>query len=89
MGGGQPMEPSHAFNHVHVQIRAVERLCRKRRLGHRQSRMETGGAIFPEMMRWLWRDQPVSTDPDDAVERSFRRPAIRAANPEPGTGPGK
>ena len=21
-----------------------------------------GGAILPEMMRWLWRDHPVSTD---------------------------
>jgi enterochelin esterase family protein len=31
-----------------------------------------GGAIFPEMMRWLWRDQPVSTDPSDAIERAFR-----------------
>ena len=31
-----------------------------------------GGAILPEMMRWLWRDQPVSTDPNDTVERSFR-----------------
>jgi enterochelin esterase family protein len=31
-----------------------------------------GGAVFPEMMRWLWRDQPVSTDPNDKVERSFR-----------------
>ena len=34
-----------------------------------------GGAIFPEMMRWLWRDQPVSSDPNDMVERSFRFPA--------------
>lgn len=34
-----------------------------------------GGAIFPDMMRWLWRDGPVSTDPNDAVERGFRRPA--------------
>src|SRR5689334_1385420 len=34
-----------------------------------------GGAIFPEMMRWLWRDQPVSSDPNDQVERSFRFPA--------------
>ena len=33
-----------------------------------------GGAIFPEMMRWLWRDQPVSTDPNDTLERSFRHP---------------
>jgi enterochelin esterase-like enzyme len=34
-----------------------------------------GGAIMPEMMRWLWRDGPVSTDPDDAVERGFNLPA--------------
>ncbi len=31
-----------------------------------------GGAILPEMLRWLWRDQPVSVDVNDAVERSFR-----------------
>jgi enterochelin esterase family protein len=31
-----------------------------------------GGAIFPSMMRWLWRDHPVSSDPNDRVERSFR-----------------
>ena len=31
-----------------------------------------GGAMLPEMMRWLWRDQPVSLDPRDSVERSFR-----------------
>jgi enterochelin esterase-like enzyme len=31
-----------------------------------------GGAIMPEMMRWLWRDGPVSTDPNDSVERGFR-----------------
>ena len=30
-----------------------------------------GGAIFPDMMRWLWRDQAVSTDVNDAEERSF------------------
>ena len=34
-----------------------------------------GGAIFPEMMRWLWRDQPVSSDPNNTVERAFRTPA--------------
>jgi enterochelin esterase family protein len=33
-----------------------------------------GGAILPEMMRWLWRDHAVSTDPKDAVERSFNEP---------------
>src|SRR5271157_611604 len=32
-----------------------------------------GGAIMPEMMRWLWRDGPVSTDPNDMVERGFRQ----------------
>jgi len=31
-----------------------------------------GGAMLPEMMRWLWRDQPVSVDPNDTNERSFR-----------------
>lgn len=43
-----------------------------------------GGAIFPEMMRWLWRDQPASPDPNDHVERSFR-PAH--PNPAPAGAP--
>jgi enterochelin esterase family protein len=30
-----------------------------------------GGAILPDMLRWLWRDHPVSVDVNDAVERSF------------------
>jgi homoserine O-acetyltransferase/O-succinyltransferase len=30
-----------------------------------------GGAILPDMMRWLWRDHPVSTDVNDSVERAF------------------
>jgi enterochelin esterase family protein len=30
--------------------------------------------IMPEMMRWLWRDHPVSTDPNNTVERSFNEP---------------
>ena len=42
--------------------------------GHGQ---KFGGAILPEMMRWLWRDGPVSTDPRDTVERSFRQPAAK------------
>jgi enterochelin esterase family protein len=33
---------------------------------------DMGGAMLPEMMRWLWRDQPVSTDPQNTAERSFR-----------------
>jgi enterochelin esterase family protein len=39
-----------------------------------------GGAILPDMMRWLWRDQPVSTDPHDTVERSFRAPPVQETN---------
>ncbi|MDG3007751.1 alpha/beta hydrolase [Paludisphaera mucosa] len=42
--------------------------------GHGQ---KFGGAILPDMMRWLWRDGPVSTDPNDAVERGFRPPAAK------------
>ena len=34
-----------------------------------------GGAMLPEMMRWLWRDQPVSLDPRDSEEKSFRKAA--------------
>jgi enterochelin esterase family protein len=36
-----------------------------------------GGAMLPEMLRWLWRDHPVSTAPDDAVERAYRAPKPR------------
>jgi enterochelin esterase family protein len=36
-----------------------------------------GGMIFPDMMRWLWRDGPVSTDPNDMVERGFRAAATK------------
>ncbi len=44
-----------------------------------------GAAILPEMMRWLWRDQPVSTDPQNQIERSFNEPAKKA----PSVGPGQ
>ena len=40
-----------------------------------------GGAIFPDMMRWLWRDAPVSTDPK-SDERNFRLPANASASNE-------
>jgi len=36
-----------------------------------------GGAVFPEMMRWLWRDHPKSTDVNDKVERSLNRPTLK------------
>ncbi|MGC4053833.1 MAG: alpha/beta hydrolase-fold protein [Paludibaculum sp.] len=39
-----------------------------------------GGPILPEMMRWLWRDQAVSTDVHDMVERSVREPKKGSAS---------
>ena len=36
-----------------------------------------GGAILPDMMRWLWRDGVVSTDPKDMVERGFREAVVK------------
>jgi enterochelin esterase-like enzyme len=36
-----------------------------------------GGAVMPDMLRWLWRDGPLSTDPNDMVERSFRQAAAQ------------
>ncbi len=33
--------------------------------------LRSGGVVLPEMMRWLWRDQPASTDVNDEVERAF------------------
>ncbi len=36
--------------------------------------------VFPEMMRWLWRDAEVSTDVHNNAERSFRTP--KAPMPE-------
>ena len=41
-------------------------------LGMRVHSHNMDGARRPEMMRRLWRDQPVSLDPGDAVDRSFR-----------------
>ncbi len=38
---------------------------------HGQKMLQT---VFPEMMRWLWRDHGVSTDVHDIVERAFSEP---------------
>ena len=50
---------------------------------------DMGGAMLPEMMRWLWRDHPVSVDPNDTIERSFRtgKAAEPSAAPPPGANP--
>lgn len=42
-----------------------------------------GGAILPDMMRWLWRDHGVSSDPNDTVERSFHVPKSLAEQAAP------
>jgi enterochelin esterase-like enzyme len=39
-----------------------------------------GGAILPEMMRWLWRDHPVSVDVGNSVERAFNRPPTKGSD---------
>ncbi|HTQ39375.1 MAG TPA: alpha/beta hydrolase-fold protein [Pirellulales bacterium] len=46
-----------------------------------------GGAILPDMLRWLWRDHAVSTDPGDKVERSFHQALGDAAADSSGTQP--
>jgi enterochelin esterase family protein len=43
--------------------------------GMNQHGQKMGGAIMPEMMRWLWRDHAVSVDAHDMTERSFVAPA--------------
>ncbi|HEX5447511.1 MAG TPA: alpha/beta hydrolase-fold protein [Pirellulales bacterium] len=40
-----------------------------------------GGAILPDMMRWLWRDHPASVDVRDEVERALNRPTAQADEP--------
>ena len=44
-----------------------------------QEGVPKSSAIMPDMMRWLWRDTPVSTDPNDLLERAFRQP-VRKTN---------
>ena len=48
-----------------------EGLRRELLVGNRRHGQKHGGSILPDMMRWLWRDHPVSTDVNDMVERSF------------------
>ena len=40
-----------------------------------------GGAILPEMMRWLWRDHEVSIDPQNSEERAYNLPKKRSGQP--------
>ena len=44
-----------------------------------------GGAIMPEMLRWLWRDYPRADDPKDPSNRTLLVPvdAKKAAASKP------
>jgi enterochelin esterase-like enzyme len=74
----------HAFDWFYQNVRLAEALTRKGydvnyTWGIGNHGQKQGGAIFPEILRWLWRDaQKVSTDPEDKVERSFREPLSQA-----------
>ena len=64
----------------HQNVRLVDALTKKGYdvnnvwgIGGHSSRH--GGAILPDMMRWLWRDQAVSVDVNDKAERAFNRPS--------------
>jgi hypothetical protein len=46
-----------------------------------------GGPMLPDMMRWLWRDAPVSLDPNDMTERAFRGPYVPPAAATPAAAP--
>ena len=42
--------------------------------------LKQGGGLLPDMLRWLYRDQPVSTDPRNMEERSFHEPPSKTAS---------
>jgi enterochelin esterase family protein len=63
----------------HQQVRMVQALTEKGydlnyNWGINTHGQRMGGPLLPEMLRWLWRDHPVSTDPNDKVERSYNEP---------------
>ncbi|MDZ4683664.1 MAG: alpha/beta hydrolase-fold protein [Planctomycetaceae bacterium] len=63
----------------HQNVRLVEALTEKGydvnyQWGIGPHSQKHGGAVLPDMMRWLWRDHPVSTDVNDKTERSFNKP---------------
>ena len=74
--GGDPTETDWFYQNV----RMAEALTKKGydvnyTWGIGNNGQKQGGAIFPEIMRWLWRDtERPSTDREDKVERAFRGP---------------
>ncbi|MSQ96494.1 MAG: esterase family protein [Gemmataceae bacterium] len=80
VGKGGKHDPSRDW--FHQNVRLVEAMTKK---GYDVNNVwgigghstKHGGAILPDMMRWLWRDQAVSVDVTNTVERSFNRPAAK------------
>jgi enterochelin esterase-like enzyme len=75
---GRPDDQTHERDWFYQNVRMADALTKKGydlnyTWGIGNHGQKQGGAIFPDIMRWLWRDaQPVSTDPNDKVERAFR-----------------
>ena len=81
---GDKYDPTRDWHYQNVRL--VEALTRKGydinyTWGIGLHGQKQGGAILPEMMRWLWRDYPRSSDAHDMAERSFRAPATPAETP--------
>ncbi len=76
--GGRPGAEPHSVDWFYQNVRLADALTKKGydvnyAWGIGNHGQKQGGAIFPDIMRWLWRDsQTISTDPEDTVERSFR-----------------
>ena len=83
-GGGRPGTDPNSVDWFYQNVRLAAALAKQGYdvnycWGIGNHGQKQGGAMLPEMMRWLWRDaQPVPTDRNDAVERAFRRPASSA-----------
>lgn len=79
-GLARPGSEPHAFDWFYQNVRMADALTRKGydvnyAWGIGNHGQKQGGAIFPDIMRWLWRDaEPVSTDPENKTERAFREP---------------
>jgi len=74
--GGRPGFEPHSLDWFYQNVRLADALTKKGYdvnyiWGIGNHGQKQGGVIFPDIMRWLWRDHPVSTDVNDSVERSF------------------
>ncbi|HET6181044.1 MAG TPA: alpha/beta hydrolase-fold protein [Candidatus Sulfotelmatobacter sp.] len=85
--GQRPGEPyTDAKDWFYQNVRMMEALSAKGydvnyAWGINKHGQKMGGAILPEMMRWLWRDHEFSSDPNNSVERSFDVPKKKAEKP--------